>query len=213
MRSVGNMNPNILITPIRIKLATKFLYFLLALGILIFLYYGVNYATPFKAMELPTTFIDRNISFHIVFIYIYISFYLMFFMSVMGSSKSDSLACAIAIVINTIIASCFFFFFPTKMPAAIYASEEHTHYFLSRIIQSLDIKNNCFPSLHVANAYTAAFFLALKRQFPLKCMIWTWFILISWSVMSTGQHYFYDILGGIAVALISLFVTGRLRNF
>jgi membrane-associated phospholipid phosphatase len=92
------------------------------------------------------------------------------------------------------------------MPAAIYASDEHTYYFLSGFIQSLDIKNNCFPSLHVANAFTAAFYLALKRKPLLKYMIWIWFILICWSVISTGQHYFYDIIGGIVVAMISLYI-------
>jgi membrane-associated phospholipid phosphatase len=199
----GNMKNNWLI---------KFFYFLSSLGILIILYYGANDATPFKAVELPTTWIDRNIRFQIVFAYIYISFYLMFLISIMSNRKSYSLKCAISIVINTLIASCIFFFFPTRMPTALYTSEEHTHYFLSRFIQSLDIRNNCFPSLHVANAYTAAFYLALKKKLLISCMIWIWFILICWSVISTGQHYFYDIIGGIAVAMISLYITGKLKK-
>jgi membrane-associated phospholipid phosphatase len=194
---------------LRFKLASKILYFLLALGILIFLYYGANYTSPFKAVELPVTFIDRDISFHPVFTYIYISFYFMFLISIISNKKTHALKCAISIVINTLIASCIFFFFPTRMPAAIYSSEEHTHYFLSRFIQSLDVKNNCFPSLHIANAYTAAFYLALNRKLILRCIIWIWFILICWSVISTGQHYFYDIIGGIILALISLYIIGK----
>jgi membrane-associated phospholipid phosphatase len=193
-------------------LTIKIVYFLLTLGILIFLYYGVNYATPFKARELPITFIDRNIPFHVVFAYIYISFYLVFLISILSNPKPLALECAIAIIINTVIASCIFFFFPTQMPAAVYSSEEHTHYFLSKLLQSLDVKNNCFPSLHVANAYTAAFYLALNRKLLLRCIIWIWFILLCWSVVSTGQHYFYDIIGGIVVALISLFLTGKLKS-
>ncbi len=174
------------------------------------LYYGVNYATPFKAVELPVTFVDRNISFHAVFAYLYISFYLMFLISITGNEKTYSLQCAKSIILNTIIASCIFFFFPTRMPAAIYSSEEHTHFLLSRLVQSLDVKNNCFPSLHIANACTAAYFLAIRRKLLLRTIIWIWFSLICWSVISTGQHYFYDIIGGILLGSISLYMIGKL---
>ncbi len=170
------------------------------------LYYGANWASPFKVVELPVTFIDRNISFHVVFAYTYISFYLMFLISIAANKKTYSINCAMSIVINAMIASSIFFFFPTRMPAAIYSSEEHTHYFLSRFIQLLDVRTNCFPSLHIANAFTAAFYLALKRKLFLRCVVWLWFILICWSVISTGQHYFYDIIGGIIVAFISLYM-------
>lgn len=190
-------------------MATRFLYFLLTLGILIILYYAASYTTPFAAKELPLTFIDRGIGFHVVLIYIYISFYFMFLISIVTNQKIYAIQCAKSIVINTLIASCIFFFFPTRMPPAIYASDEHTHYFLSRIIQSLDVKNNCFPSLHIANAYTAAFFLAIERKLILKWVVWIWFFLICWSVMSTGQHYFYDIIGGIILALISLYIVRK----
>jgi membrane-associated phospholipid phosphatase len=190
-------------------MANKFLYFFFTLGILMILYYATNYASPFKAVELPVTFIDRNIHFHVFFIYIYISFYLMFLISIIGNKKSYALKCAISIVINTIIASGIFFFFPTRMPAVIYSGEEHTFYFLSRLVQSLDVKNNCFPSLHIANAFTAAFYLALKRKLFLRSVLWIWFVLICWSVISTGQHYFYDILGGIILAFISLYIVRR----
>jgi membrane-associated phospholipid phosphatase len=193
-------------------LATKILYFIVTLGILITLYYGVNYATPFKAVELPVTFIDRNIGFHVVFAYIYISFYGMFLISIISNNKSYSLQCCISIILNTLIASCIFFFFPTRMPAAIYSSEEHTYYFISRLVQSLDIKNNCFPSLHIANACTAAFYLALRRKLYLRIIFWTWFILICWSVISIGQHYFYDIIGGIILAAFSIYYTPTLKT-
>ncbi len=193
-------------------MATKILYFIVTLGLLIILYYGVNYATPFKAVELPLTFIDRRIDFHVAFAYIYISFYGMFLISIISNRKGDALQCAIAIVLNTLMASCIFFFFPTHMPDAIYSSEEHTHYFISRMVHSLDVKNNCFPSLHIANAFTAAFYLALRRKLFLKSILWTWFILICWSVISIGQHYFYDIIGGIIVAAIGVYYAPALET-
>jgi membrane-associated phospholipid phosphatase len=190
----------------KIQMGVKILYFLISLGLLIVLYYGVSYVTPFKVIELPVTFIDRGIHFHIGFAYVYISFYLLFLISIAGNKKNYSLRCAITVVTNTLIASCIFFFFPTRMPAAIYTSEEHTHYFLSRFVQSLDVQTNCFPSLHIANAFIAAYYLTLERKLFVKWIVWTWFILICWSVISTGQHYFYDIIGGIILAMISLFI-------
>ncbi|MEJ0080550.1 MAG: phosphatase PAP2 family protein [Puia sp.] len=194
-------------------MATKILYFLLSLGILILLYYAASYTTPFKAIELPLTFIDRAISFHIVFAYIYISFYFMFLISIVTNDKNYALQCAISIVINAVIASCIFFFFPTHMPVAIYASEEHTYYFLSKLLHTLDVSTNCFPSLHIANAFTSAYYLAVKRKLILRSIIWLWFILICWSVISTGQHYFYDIIGGIFLALISLYIVRKLTRY
>jgi len=191
-------------------MAAKILYFVVTLCILILLYYGASYATPYKAAELPVTFIDRNISFHIAFAYIYISFYLLFLNAIIRSEKTNSLLCAISIILNTLIASFIFYFFPTRMPAAIYSNEEHTNYFLSRLVQSLDVKNNCFPSLHIANACTAAFYLAIQRKLAVKFFIGAWLILICWSVLSTGQHYFYDIIGGIFVSLISLVLIRKL---
>jgi membrane-associated phospholipid phosphatase len=191
-------------------LTTKILYFQLTLGVLMILYYAASYFTPFKAVELPVTFIDRGIHFHIFFSYVYISFYLMFLISIVSNKINYSLQCAMSIIINTLVASCIFFFLPTRMPAVIYSSKEHTDYFLSRMVQTFDVKNNCFPSLHIANAFTAAFFLAIKRKSVLKCIIWSWFVLICWSVISTGQHYFYDIVGGIALALISLYIIEKL---
>jgi membrane-associated phospholipid phosphatase len=194
-------------------MAAKILYFLISLGILIVLYYGVSYTTPFTVVELPVTFIDRGIHFHIGFAYVYISFYVMFLISIISNKKTYSLKCAISIVINALIASCIFFFFPTRMPSAIYTSEEHTNYFLSRFVQSLDVQTNCFPSLHIANAFIAAYYLTLDRKLFVKCIVWTWFILICWSVISTGQHYFYDIIGGLILALISLYIIRKLSQY
>ena len=194
-------------------MVTKVLYLIVTLVILTTLYYGASYITPFKAAELPVTFIDRNISFHIAFAYVYISFYLMLLISILSNKKSYSLQCAITLVTNTLIASSIFFFFPTRMPVAIYSSTEHTNYFLSRFVQGLDVETNCFPSLHIANAYAAAFYLAIDKKLYVKCTIWAWYGLICWSVISTGQHYFYDIIGGIILAQISFYIIKKLSHY
>jgi membrane-associated phospholipid phosphatase len=194
-------------------LGTKILNFLLAQGIVTILYYAAFYFTPFKPIELPITFIDRNIGFHKVFAYIYISFFIMLLISIISVEKSNSYRCAISIVINALIASFIFFFFPTSMPHIYYSDEEHTSYFLSKFILAVDINYNCFPSIHISNALTASYFLALNRRLFLKCIIWFWFLLITWSVISTKQHYFYDILGGIILSMISLYVVNKFIHY
>jgi len=190
-------------------LGTKILNFILAQGIVTILYYGIIYITPFKAVELPITFIDRYIGFHSVFAYIYISFFIMLLISMICVEKRNSNKCAITIIINALIASFIFFFFPTSMPHIYYSDEVHTNYFLLKFIQAVDINYNCFPSIHISNALTASYFLALNRSLFLKYIIWLWFLLITWSVISTKQHYFYDILGGVILAMISLFIVKK----
>jgi membrane-associated phospholipid phosphatase len=187
------------------KLATKLLNFILAQGIITILYYGVMYVTPYKAVELPITFIDNEIGFHDLFAWIYLSYFFLLLMTITCTEKIDSVKCAKSIVLNALISSIFFFFIPTRIPPDYYSNEEHTRYFLSKLIQNIDANNNCFPSIHIANSLAAAYYFGLHKGFFLKYIVWFWFLLISWSVLSTKQHYFLDIPGGIIVALISLY--------
>lgn len=66
----------------------------------------------------------------------------------------------------------------------------------------------CFPSFHVMWAILCAEALACFRW--LRWPAWTLAGLIVISTMTTGWHYFTDVLGGIALAGLAMFAARRL---
>jgi membrane-associated phospholipid phosphatase len=66
----------------------------------------------------------------------------------------------------------------------------------------------CFPSYHVIFAILCA--AALWTYKPLRVPVAMLCGLIVLSTMTTGWHYFSDVLAGIAVSFVSLFVANKL---
>ena len=71
-----------------------------------------------------------------------------------------------------------------------------------RAIYGADVNYNCFPSLHVAQAFLAAF--ACRRVHRgVGIFAFVWASLLSVSTLLTKQHYFVDVVGGIALAYVA----------
>jgi membrane-associated phospholipid phosphatase len=72
------------------------------------------------------------------------------------------------------------------------------------MVRWLDPPTNCFPSMHVAEAFLAAF---IVRRFdrPIGNALVAAAMLIWWSTIATGQHWFLD---GVAGWLTALLVDG-----
>lgn len=66
----------------------------------------------------------------------------------------------------------------------------------------IDPVSNCFPSLHVSLAFLAAF-CAHKVDRLIGSLAITGAALIAASTMFVKQHYFVDVIGGIAIASLS----------
>lgn len=64
---------------------------------------------------------------------------------------------------------------------------------------------NGFPSAHAFHSMIVAYFLA--QQFPVGAgLIYVWVTLILTSTVLTKQHYILDLVGGVALAAIGLWV-------
>src|SRR6185436_14225959 len=61
-----------------------------------------------------------------------------------------------------------------------------------------DVPENCFPSLHVSLAIIAAAYWPRARWIGIA-----WAIAIAVSTMTTKQHYFVDVAGGIAMGFLT----------
>ena len=80
------------------------------------------------------------------------------------------------------------------------------------LIYSLDAPYNCFPSLHVAYSFVAAFAcFRVHRQVGIAATAWA--ALIAVATVFTKQHYVVDVLAGAAmgVAAYVLFLRGYPR--
>jgi membrane-associated phospholipid phosphatase len=100
-------------------------------------------------------------------------------------------------------------FSPAKDQAAVtaYLTLLHSH---GPVV--LDMKNGgivSFPSFHVVLAILSAFALGSIRS--LRAPAWILAILICVSTVLTGWHYGIDVLGGLAVAVVSIAVVRQIR--
>jgi membrane-associated phospholipid phosphatase len=77
-----------------------------------------------------------------------------------------------------------------------------------RTIYGADVNYNCFPSLHVAQAFLAAFACHRVHR-AVGTVTFAWASLLSLSTLLTKQHYFVDVVGGIALACLAQLVFMR----
>jgi membrane-associated phospholipid phosphatase len=74
---------------------------------------------------------------------------------------------------------------------------------LMREVVAIDRPANCFPSSHVFYAVLGALLLARTGASRLvRLMTWALAVVVSVTTVTTGQHYFLDAAGGVAVALL-----------
>lgn len=62
---------------------------------------------------------------------------------------------------------------------------------------------NYFPSLHVAFAFTLAFFVAEEKQSWLIFLVIFWACAVALATLLTKQHYLIDVVGGLILATVS----------
>lgn len=88
---------------------------------------------------------------------------------------------------------------PADVPAATHAAWN--------LLLALDGPNNCFPSGHVTIPLVIA--TGFCAQHPgARCWVWPLVVLLLPTVLTTGQHYAWDIAGGAATAALGLCLAG-----
>ncbi|MFN8674167.1 MAG: phosphatase PAP2 family protein [Candidatus Sericytochromatia bacterium] len=170
-------------------------------------YYIVSHFTIFTPIELPLTSIDLWVKPNAFAVWIYMSFFFLLAMGITWNSKETSMKCIKSALINSLIASFFFFFFPTRITFheyAPYISEDSLTGHFVKMMKKYDDTSNCFPSLHIANSIIATYFFNKEKSINLKAFATTWLLLVVWSVLSTKQHTIYDVIGGAILSIISI---------
>lgn len=128
-------------------------------------------------------------------------FPLVFFTFILVKDLNISKKGIYAFIIATFITSSFFFAVSTKMPRPSLVADGFFDNVLL-VLWNFDTAKNAFPSQHVAFSFVCALVLATAYK------KWQWvFILtavvIACSTVLIKQHYVWDVIGGIIVAVFA----------
>ena len=103
-------------------------------------------------------------------------------------------------------ALAFFLAWPLAYPRELYPTTNAGIAFF----RQLDLTGNTFPSLHVAMSFfLTGCYSFFEESRTRRAFFWVWSVLITASVLTTKQHYVIDIIGGVSLAVVYLFVARR----
>jgi len=180
--------------------AEKFKIFLIfAVGYAVFYIFPNFYAT-WQPAQIPLSRLDKIVPFVPWTFLIYTSDYFLIASAILMISEKKSFnSFGRMMFLALFICGLFFLFLPTTYPRPAYPLVDS---FLIQVSMDLvylaDSPNNCFPSMHVALTTISAWCLR-RRQFWLSMTYAAWTFAVIVSTMTTKQHYFVDILGGLSV--------------
>lgn len=169
------------------------------------LYVVPNFYPIFSPRHLPLLGIDRSVPLIPWTFIIYLSDYLLaltVILSITSLEKYNSLARTGFTVL--VLSGLCFIFFPTTYPRPSYPTDQPWIVgFFMNLVGGADTPNNCFPSMHVAITGVLTYAIRYSGT-PIRLLYLVWSLLIFASTLTTKQHYFVDILGGILVASVAI---------
>lgn len=177
--------------------------------------YGVLYVIPnffvdAIPQELPLLWIDRAIPLIPWTFVVYTSDYLVFAIALFLLSDRQRFNAFTRMMFGVLlVCGTFFYVFPTTYPRPDYPTETHWVFgALMQFISLADSPRNCFPSMHVGLTAVATWSL---RHLGLRtlCFFGFWSLAIFASTLTTKQHYFLDILGGLTVMSFIALIENR----
>ena len=170
-----------------------------------FVFGGTNFVTNQHDYRFVWAFnFESRIPFVPFFSLVYLSGTLMLFISPFMLQKNHQFIPFLKLIaLELVIAAIFFLLLPLALLEHPTISESN---FIGMIFTFNDKANldfNYFPSLHVAFAFTLAFFIAEEKQSWLKILVIFWACAVALSTLLTKQHYLVDVVGGLILAIVS----------
>jgi membrane-associated phospholipid phosphatase len=147
--------------------------------------------------RLEPSAIDQSIPFIDWTVFVYLSQFVFLALCIGALKKTGTISRTLyGLALASILSFIVFMVYPTSLPrppvtggVAAIAYEA---------LYLMDADTNCFPSLHVALAGLGALgVMDENRKHGAAALIWA--ALIALSTITTRQHYFVDVIGGLAV--------------
>jgi hypothetical protein len=167
-------------------------------------YCYLNAYPPFTPRHLPMTLVDVTTPFMVWTVWPYaflnVSNVVMpFFVKRRDNFLRMYLTLAIVITIHVAFWSLWPVTFPRPPVPAGDTLSEQLYLFLIRV----DAPVNCFPSAHIAAPAVQLYFICKERP-RIVIGIWMLFALFAMTILTTKQHYFWDLIGAILVVYAAL---------
>lgn len=203
-------------------LGKRFVFWLVC-GFSILLGYGLAKLEPFAAAQvLPLTAVDRWIPLLPWTVWIYGSGTLTCLVACL--CLPDTLTARrlwASVTLSAVICWVFFLLWPTTFPRELWPLPPGDTATLREFaeLRSTDSPSNCFPSQHVALAWSLALtWIDWTKQRWLKPVLLLWAIAVSICTLTTKQHYLIDVPSGFLVGVTSWYVVrsqivARARTF
>lgn len=171
-----------------------------------FFYLYPNMFASWPVHYLPLLALDKAIPFLPWTFLIYTSDYTLFLVAIILHQSKEGFNSMSRMCFATLaICGAFFVLYPTTYPRPEYPQgPSWVIRGLMQMITLADSPKNCFPSMHVALTSVATW--SLRNHSPKVVrtfIVWTFLIFVS--TLTTKQHYFVDILGGMGVASFVIF--------
>ena len=184
----------------------------LAILLLLFLVYFLlnNARGNIHSLEMP---VDDRIPVLPAFVFPYLSIYALLALSIWRFLKAETkifTIAALAIGLDLVLSYLVFLSYQTQVERPVILGSDISSDIL-RWVYSVDKPFNAFPSLHTSISALLAL-LWRKAGSRIQPIIALWAALIIASTLLTKQHYIADVLGGIAVALVSYYCAVGFNN-
>lgn len=147
-------------------------------------------------------------------IWIYISIFPSFILAAIFLEKESFNLTLKRVIWAQIITFPFFIFIPADYPRPHIVDDGTFYGWGYALMHQLDGANNTFPSLHVSMTWAIMHELMIVPAYSLT--VFTYSMLVTWSVLFTKQHFIWDAVGGIMVYLAIIFgpkLIAQIRNF
>jgi len=163
--------------------------------------------------------LDEKIPFlpHFIWIYHTLIPAIIFTCVVLIKKKSAFMTAYFSCLVATSVLFIFYVLFPSFYPRGDLSSYyQSTSVWLVEMTRMIDSANNTFPSSHVT--FSWLMFLSVsnseivkKRSF-ISVVYFLWALLVSFSTIVLKQHFIFDVISGMFLALISYSFIKKLMN-
>jgi len=169
-------------------------------------YYLTNHHNFLEPRLLPFTWVDSGAPFLPYTVLVYMSEYFYFAFVYILLSNSDNINKYLYSFFTLQLFSCsIFMIVPTIYPRELFPVPADAPHWLAATwawLRHTDAATNCFPSLHVSSVFLSAFVFWTDKQKKYFWIFLAWSTLIALSTLTTKQHYVWDIVSGLGLALV-----------
>lgn len=187
---------------------------MVALFSLIPLYLFIGDLFPGRTLHKPQTFLDDFFPLRAEWSVVYGSLFLAALLPVFVIHQQELVRRTInAFLATWLTAYAFFIAYPTVGMSSEDVAVDGFFSWALRLIYTSDTPYNCFPSLHVAQCFLAAFACHRVHR-GVGAVAGVWAFLVALSTLYTKQHYVLDALGGVLLACVAyaIFLRGYPRG-